>query len=142
MRRGLFGLIILIVLAATLGVVGCTSNSAAELEGKKWLLESYGDADSPTAVIEETRVTAEFSDGQVNGIAGCNNYFGSYEVKGTEITFGPVASTEMYCMDPEGVMDQETAYLSALQSAEKFETDNGTLRITYADGQVLVFNEE
>ena len=142
MRRVIPGLIILIVLAATLGIVGCTSDNAAELEGKKWLLESYGDVDSPTAVIEDTRITAEFAGGQVNGKAGCNNYFGSYEVKGTEITFGPVASTEMYCMDPEGVMDQETAYLAALQSAEKFETGNGTLRITCADGQVLVFNEE
>ena len=142
MKRRWFTLIALIVLAAAPGIVGCTSDSAVELEGKKWLLESYGNTDSPTAVIEDTRVTAEFSEGQVNGKAGCNNYFGSYEIKCAEITFGPVASTEMYCMDPEGIMDQETAYVSALQTSEKFEIAKGTLRITCSGDQVLVFNEE
>jgi len=142
MRRGWLGLIVLTVLLVSAGITGCASDSAAELEDKRWVLESYGDPDNPQDVIEDTTVSAEFSEGQVNGKAGCNNYFGSYEISGTEITFGPVGSTEMYCMDPEGVMDQETAYLSALTAAEKFEIRDGALHITYSDNQVLVFNEE
>jgi heat shock protein HslJ len=125
-----------------IGASGCSSSTGTDLEGKKWLLESYGDPDSPQAVIKDTRVTAEFSEGEVTGIAGCNNYFGSYEVSGKSLTFGPVANTEMYCMDPEGVMDQETDYLTALQSAKTYEITAGKLQITYSGNQVLTFTEE
>ena len=124
-----------------LGVTGCSSGGA-DLEGKRWVLESYGDRASPTAVIQDTNVSAEFTEGQISGSAGCNNYFGSYEVSGKKLTFGAVASTEMYCMDPDGVMDQEYAYLQALGKAETYEISDGKLRITCSDEQVLTFAEE
>ena len=120
---------------------GCSSGGA-DLEGKRWVLESYGDADNLTKVIDGTEVTAEFAKGQVNGSAGCNNYFGSYEVSGKNLTFGPVASTEMYCMDPEGVMDQEYAYLQALGKAETYEIKGGKLLITCTGDQALTFTEK
>lgn len=141
MRRSWLTVLVLGALVASLGVMGCAAGGA-DLEGKKWLLASYGDADSPQAVITDTRVTAEFSEGEVNGIAGCNNYFGSYEVKGKSLTFGPVASTEMWCEDPEGVMDQETEYHRSLGTAERYEVTAGELRIFYTGGQVLTFTEE
>lgn len=125
-------------LVASLGIMGCPH----DLEGKKWLLTSYGDPDSPQAVIEDTRVTAEFSEGEVAGTAGCNNYFGSYEIKGESLTFGAVASTEMWCEDPEGVMDQETEYLRSLGAAERYQVKDGKLQIFYTGGQVLTFAEE
>jgi len=141
MRRVVLAAMAIGVVITTLGMTGCASGGA-DLEGKKWVLQSYGGADGPTAVIKGTEVTAEFAAGQVNGSGGCNRYFGSYEVKGKELTFGPVASTEMYCMDPEGRMDQEYAYLQALGKAERYEIKDGTLTITCTDDQVLSFAEK
>ena len=142
MRKTLLGALAVGTLLITLGTAGCASSSCgADLEGSKWLLASYGDQDSPQAVIEDTRGTAEFSEGDVTGTAGCNTYFGSYEVDGQELAFGPVASTEMYCMDPEGLMDQEYAYLQALGKAEQYEIKEGNLIITGTEGQVLTFTE-
>ena len=124
-----------------LSATGCSSGGA-DLEGKRWVLESYGDRGSPTIIIEDSTVSAEFTEGQINGSAGCNNYFGSYEVSGKNLTFGPVASTEMYCMDPEGIMDQEYAYLKSLGQAETYEISGGKLLITCTGDQLLTFEEE
>ena len=117
-----------------------TSNTAA-LAGSKWMLLSYGTPGSPQAVMNGTKITLEFdAEGGVSGSAGCNTYFGSYEVKGETLSVGGIGITEMYCMSPEGVMEQETAYAELLPSAGRFEIQDGQLRITGAGGQILVFN--
>ena len=141
MRKTLLGALAMGTLLVTLGAAACSSG-AVDLGGKTWVLKSYGDAADPTQVIVGTEVTAEFADGEVGGSAGCNHYFGSYEVDGEKLTFGPLASTEMYCMDPEGRMDQEYAYLQALGKAEKYEVKDGKLTITCTDGSVVTFAEK
>jgi heat shock protein HslJ len=123
-------------------VLAFAEKFGAELEGKAWMLQFYGRPDSPTAVIRDTEPTAEFRAGQVNGTAGCNLYSGSYQVDETRLTFGPLASTEMWCTNPQGVMEQEQAYLKALDKAERYEIKGGMLHITCSDDQVLTFTEE
>ena len=53
----------------------------------------------------------------LSGSASCNNYMATYTVDGDGITIGPAASTRMMCADPEGVMEQEMAYLASLTTA-------------------------
>jgi heat shock protein HslJ len=60
--------------------------------------------------IEGFQPTILFKNGQVSGNAGCNHYGGSYTVDGDRIEFGTIGGTEMYCMEPEGIMDREMAY--------------------------------
>jgi heat shock protein HslJ len=110
---------------------------APALEGTNWLLESYAGADGQaTAALADVQVTALFADGRVGGSGGCNNYGGPYTVDGSGLTVGPLASTMMACMGP--VMDQETAYLSALQSAASYAVVDGKLQISDAAGQVVL----
>lgn len=109
------------------------------LEDTRWMLESYGDSDNPQAVLEDKEVTAEFSAGEVNGSAGCNSYFSSYEIDGQYITIGPIAATEEYCMNPEGIMDQEREYLELLLDTTTFQIEDTQLTISSSDGQVLIF---
>ena len=45
----------------------------------------------------------------------------------------------MYCLEPEGVMDQEEQYLGSLRLAESYEIVDGRLRIICSDGSMLVF---
>jgi len=142
MEGSLFAALVFSALVASIVMIGCASDNTNTLEGKTWALESYGDPNNPTSVIKDTQVTAKFIEGEVNGNAGCNGYFGSYKTDGKNLTFGAVASTEMYCMDPKGVMDQEYAYLQALGKAERYEVKDGKLTITCTDGQVLTITEE
>jgi len=136
--------ILLIVLAAALilAFTGCSGSTANKLEDVKWVLESYGDRDNPKNVIDETEVTATFNseDDRVTGSAGCNQYFGGYEIK-DGLSVGMLANTEMWCGEPEGRMDQETEYLKILQTAESYTVEGSTLTIDCGDN-VLIYTSE
>lgn len=54
---------------------------------------------------------------------------------------GPIAATEMYCMEPEGVMEQERQYFEILQAAKNYSVEDGELQIN-CGGQVLVYTTE
>ncbi len=110
------------------------------LEDITWILESYGEPESLQTVLEGTEITAIFdsAEGQVTGSAGCNTYFARYEVEDSKLSIFEMAWTEIGCVSPEGIMDQETQYLSTLQSAESYEVENGKLQIT-SGNQVLIF---
>jgi heat shock protein HslJ len=91
-------------------------------------------------VLEGTEITALFdgAEGQVTGSAGANHYFGGYQISENELSIQEIAHTEMYRLDPEGVMEQEQAYLGTLRAAESYEISAGELRIT-AGSRLLVF---
>lgn len=109
--------------------------SADPLDGTSWQLMAY----RKTSPIPGTVITAAFEDGQVTGSAGCNSYFGSYEVKGDTITVGPIAITEMYCAEPEGVMDQEATITAYLADAQTFTLSEDQLMIFQSEGEALTF---
>ena len=105
------------------------------LEGTFWVLRTYGGA----GLIPGTEITLTFEEGQVRGSSGCNTYGGSYEVDGDKITMSDLYMTEMACLDPEGVMDQELEYLELLRDAQAFQVDEGELVIEAATDEVLAF---
>jgi heat shock protein HslJ len=94
-----------------------------------------------TSVLAGTEVTALFGeDGSLTGSAGCNNYSSSYELgssgnaaRGT-IAIAPPATTRMFCGEPEGIMEQETAYLQAIAAAAAYEIRGAELELTDAGG--------
>lgn len=66
-----------------------------------------------SSLVAGTTVTALFGDdGTISGTAGCNTYNGDYQVSGTDLTIGALATTMMAC-EPD-VADQEANYLAAL----------------------------
>jgi heat shock protein HslJ len=132
-------LLIILTTALILAFTGCSSSSANKFEDTKWILESYGDRDNLRNVIEDTEVTATFNseDNQVTGSAGCNSYFGGYELN-DGLSVGMLGHTEMWCQEPEGRMDQETAYLKILQAAESYEVKGSTLTVDCGN-DVLIY---
>ena len=132
-------LVAVLLMGSITGLAACGAEKS--IEDTVWKLESYGETNDLKTVIQNTEISAEFisSEGTVKGSAGCNSYFGSYEIKGSQLSIrGPIGATEMYCMEPEGVMGQEQEYLSTLQLAQSYEIDGNELRI-YCNGQVLIF---
>ncbi len=99
-----------------------------ELAGTGWRLEDLGGA----GVLDRVEATLEFpEEGRAAGNGSCNRFFGTVEMKGETISFGPLASTRMACA--EATSNQEAKYLEALQSAERFTLDGSTLSI-YSKG--------
>ena len=107
-----------------------------DLAGTNWEVVGYNNGkQAVVSVMLGTTITANFgADGNLTGNAGCNDYNGSYTVKGDQITIGPLASTRKFCNDPEGVMDQEARYLSALGTAATYRIDGNSLELRTKDG--------
>ena len=109
------------------------------LEGSSWQVIGYNNGKGGVvSLILDTEITAAFGeDGQVTGSAGCNNYFASYEINGDKITVGPAGATEMFCQEPEGIMEQEQQYLAALQTAATYKITGLNLEIRTNEGSLV-----
>ncbi len=120
-------------------VMAFSSLEPLSLEGTLWEAISYNNGkEAVVSLVSGSKITATFGeDGQVTGSASCNNYFGSYTVDGENITIGPLANTEMACMEPEGIMEQETAFLQALPTAATYSIQVDTLELRTADGALV-----
>jgi heat shock protein HslJ len=124
----------IIVLAVVL--VACGGSDANALRNTAWELESL--AGNP--VLPGTTITLEFSDNQISGSAGCNQYGGSYQTGEDNLSVGDIFATEMGCMEPQGILEQETAYLAALGTAATYQVTADRLEIyDDAGAQILVF---
>ncbi len=140
--------------AAALALFGaaCSDDEPPPIEGSRWALTSFGPEGSPASVLEGTTITAEFDAGEMNvtGSAGCNTYFGEYEVDGNDLSIGPLASTERACLGPDPtkpevgqqIMGQEQSFLAALGSTRRHEVEGGVLTIFTIDDQVLIFSSQ
>lgn len=109
------------------------------LTGTTWQALSYNNGkQAVVSVLGGTEITAVFGDdGNLSGSAGCNRYTAGYTVDGDSIAIGPAASTRMFCGEPEGVMEQETAYLMALSMAEVYAIQGDKLELRTADGALV-----
>jgi heat shock protein HslJ len=103
------------------------------LSDNSWLVTAYNNGNQAVVgVISGTRLTAVFhADGTISGNSGCNSFSGTYTTDGSNITIGPLATTMMAC--EEVVMQQETAYLAALQSAATYQVMGDTMQLRTAD---------
>ena len=116
-------------------LTACRGGSSASVTGT-WKLVSYGLADKQTPAAEGVDTSIEFKDGQLNGNVGCNSFGGDYKVNGDQLTFGPIMSTMMACLNQSG--DQEQGTLAVLQNTVKFAVSGDTLTITSADGKSAI----
>lgn len=110
------------------------------LVGTAWKMISYNNGKGGVvSALADADVTAEFSeDGSLSGSAGCNEYSASYEAEYDKMTISGASSTEMYCESPEGVMEQEDAYLDALQAVATYEIRGEHVTMRDAGGAIQV----
>jgi heat shock protein HslJ len=75
------------------------------------------------------------ADGRVVGRGGCNRYFGKYTLEGENISFGPLASTLMYCED---TMAMENAFFKALDAVRTVHWEDNALQMLSGDGSTVL----
>ena len=127
-------LVVMIVLA-TLTIVSCGPSEALQLDGTAWEIVLL-DGGAP---IAGTSITLSFEEDGIRGNAGCNTYFGGY-VLGNDgsIQISDVGSTEMACLDPAGLMDQESSYLGLLSTAARAVLQGSQLTLQDESGRDLM----
>ena len=104
-----------------------------------WQLTGYNNGKGGfVSVLADAEVTAVFGeDGTLSGSAGCNNYTAGYQVERSDISIGPIAATQKMCAEPEGIMEQEIQYLTALESATTYQIRGEQLELLNAEGTRL-----
>ena len=93
-------------------------------------LVSFGPVGAEQPVLEGTTVTATFTDTEVSGFAGCNEYSAALTPVNDYFTVGPIATTQNTCDEPAGVMEQEQAYLAALGGTSGYRWEEGLVNNT------------
>jgi heat shock protein HslJ len=121
----------LIITALLLAASGCSRGGEQDppLAGTEWrLVELNG-----RAPLQETEITLTFEENRAGGNSGCNSYGGEYKREsGGKLEFGEIEQTLMFCMEPEGVMDQETEYTNLLLQAAGYRIADE--RLEFQDG--------
>lgn len=106
-----------------------TANASAAkvLESIHWQLIQYvNESGDSNALLSDSPVDMQLSEGKFHGSAGCNRYFGSYSVVGEKLTIvQPIGATMKLCPPP--VMEQEQAYLDLLKQVNTYHIDDQTL---------------
>ena len=109
------------------------------LEGISWELTAFGTGQVVSSLFDESRITAEFTQGRISGSTGCNSYSGSYTVQETALAFGAIVATRRGCT--KELTAQERVFLEALRTAHQATRDGRELRIDHAAG-TLYFTAE
>lgn len=112
-----------------------------DLAGTSWLATFVSVETENTVTtsseIQAAQQTITFDQsGNLNGNAGCNTYFGTYEVDGSSLSIKNLGWTEMFC--GESLMAQETAFLAALEKTDGYHINASSLQILAADGSTLI----
>ena len=111
------------------------------LVGTKWVMTTYAVTGAmkdalPTPTVDATFAAPKDGEGDVSGSGGINQYSGRYTVDGDKLTVGTISSTRK--AGAPAVMQQETDYLIALQTAATYQIDGDTLTIRSTSGVTVL----
>ena len=125
--------ILLVLFLSSCGVLQIKQPDS--LNGTSWTLISI----NGEGLIKDTAMTAFFEDGQVNGSASCNHYFGSYTIKGDQLQVEGLGWTEMACLNPDGIMEQEQQLMSMFSQTGSISIQGQLLQAATTTGDVMIF---
>ena len=75
------------------------------------------------------------NEGRISGTTDCNNIMGTYELDGSNLSFGPLAATMMFCPDSQEM--EFTKLISDVQSYLFSDNGNLVLLLPFDSGAVI-----
>ncbi|NOT48532.1 MAG: META domain-containing protein [Acidobacteria bacterium] len=124
--------ILLTIAIITLGVTGVLAKS--DIDGKQWTL-TYANGREVTSSIAYFEI--ERNSDRFTGSTGCNRMFGSVEVTDRRIDFSNIGTTKMMCKLMAGNVS-ETAFLNALEKADKYAQNGNVLYVFDRNGRTIL----
>lgn len=115
------------------------SLGGSEALAGEWTVTGYNNGrGGVTTLVASTEIDVLFgADGNASGSAGCNNFTGPFSVDGAGVSIGPLAATMKMCA-AEGVMEQESQFLAAMQNSTSWEIRGDVLELRNDDGALQV----
>jgi heat shock protein HslJ len=116
-------------------IADASADPGKALEGGPWLLLELNSAAVQLPAGErQPYLLFQRQEGRVTGYSGCNEFFGSYDLKGDALTFGTLGMTRRFCAGTAG--DVEQAFLSVLSKVCGWRVERQMLLLMNGD-QVL-----
>ena len=111
-----------------------------KLHNTDWRLINMAGKNMKLQMKNEEQITLSFTENEINGNAGINNYFGSYKISNENISIQGIGATEM--AGPDNLMRIEGEYLALLENVKKIKLINQkTLVLTTDKGKTLTFEK-
>ncbi|MCC6866063.1 MAG: META domain-containing protein [Ignavibacteria bacterium] len=118
--------------------VGCGRYLADYRLNGKWSIEKVNNktaADYHLLADKSPFIEFSIADERFSGYAGCNRFFGSFEAKGSRLTFGKTASTLMMCQD---IAMEKDVFDLINDKTYEFKTDGNSLTLQDKKGTVYL----
>lgn len=121
------------LLASAALLAGCASDAPTLEQERTYRVEWIGER----PLIDRSYLTVTLGDeGRAYGNAGCNHWFGGYDLDDEQLSFKAPASTMKMCAP--ALMEQEQRFLKALQQVERWDFGAvGDLRLWPASGKPI-----
>ena len=102
-----------------------------------WEVTGINTGNAVNSPVLGSKVTATFGeDGRVTGTAGCNSYTGGYTLDGDALAVDPSPRRAWPATRRDGVMEQETAFLQALERSTTVEAAATGFTLRDAGGSI------
>lgn len=129
-RNSWIALTILAVVTSVFGIWTALnqSGSTAEHVTGEWTLTAASDT-AGAIDVSATAVVLTIDDTTITGRV-CNSFGGDYSLVGSTLKIGSLAQTEMYCTSPDGIMDLESRFVTALGNVNTARYEGTNLILT------------
>jgi heat shock protein HslJ len=147
MKKRTIPILVFLILASLVAACGADSKASRpsdlpDLAGTDWTLTSL----NGSSLIEDSEITLFFKEAYLGGTMTCNNYGGGPDsgkytaTDDGQLAISQLAVTVQLCAEPEGIMEQEAAYIEVLHDAATYRVTDHRLEIADASGRIrLVF---
>lgn len=119
-----------------------TGTSEAILDDvDNWKVASLTTIAGASPILYETEITLKFDieNNIVSGNSGCNSYSADFSIIDGQINVAEIATTDAFCLGPDGVMEQEFNFLGGLSGEHNIEFNSYQLTLSkFSDMSVLL----
>lgn len=125
---------VLLGICGLISLAGCALGSQSiPTMDKAYQVEWLGER----PLMDYSHLTLTFEEnGRLFGNAGCNHWFGRYQLNDDQLAIHHVGTTRKMCA--EALMEQERRFLDLLQTVNRWEiTQNGELNLWPESGQPI-----
>lgn len=108
------------------------------LQGTVWSLQFVNVETQWEETLAGGEITMQIDGNELSGSAGCNDYSATVTEEAGALTISNLSFTEMACAEPQGVMEQESLYLSLLEQASLLRQFPVSLELRDIEGRPLL----
>ena len=108
---------------------------------ENWKLASITTIAGPAPVLYETEITLsfDFDSNVISGSSGCNSYSADFSITDGQLVIGEIGATDAFCLEPNGVMEQEFNFFGAISGEHAIEFNSYQLSLSkFTDMSMLL----